>query len=152
MIVANREPVCSCANMEFSKKVVMLLERAGLNQAELARSCGIHPTRITELKKGEYHPPLGVALLMARTLGVSLDFLADPNQEQPPPAVTQEELAVLEIVRRVGPGRALELLTEPLKHQKPPPVIGESDFRPGPGYVPIQPPPHHRKPRRSGDN
>lgn len=115
MTLASPLPLSCCGDMKLAEKVMMLLERSGMSQAALARACGISPNRISELKDGKYHPPLGVALLIARTLGVSLDFLADPNQEEPPAALTREELAVIEIVRQIGPRVALSLLTEPLR-------------------------------------
>src|SRR5215210_8993235 len=85
-------------------KALAIADRRGIRAADIARSAGVSPARITEWKKGEGGPTLKVALRIARFLGTSLDYLADDECEEPPPwvAATIAESRAIELVRSLG--------------------------------------------------
>lgn len=91
-------------DMKFVEKLDKLRKARGLSQSDLADAAKISQPRISEWRREESRgPTLPVALTLARTLGVSLDYLADDAQDDPPaPAVTADEMKVIELVRELG--------------------------------------------------
>lgn len=69
---------------------------------------------MSRILSGLQEPKLSVAHSLARTLGVSLDYLmeesTDPGPETRWEVVTEDEAAVLRIVRRLGAEAALDRL------------------------------------------
>src|SRR3990172_7893618 len=63
--------------MEFAKVFAALLEERGWSQVEAARQLGIPQSRVSNYLAGKTEPWLGSAVEIARTLGVSLDDLAE---------------------------------------------------------------------------
>jgi transcriptional regulator with XRE-family HTH domain len=79
--------------MTFGQRLRRLREMAGLSQNELAKRAKVNRPLITMLESGKSpsHKPRDVTLetarKLARALGVSLDMLAGPdNDEDPAPA------------------------------------------------------------------
>ena len=56
----------------------------GLSQEQLARACGVSRQTINAIENNKYDPTLALAFQLARTLGVQVDGLFQP--EEPPPA------------------------------------------------------------------
>lgn len=103
-------------------KFVAKLETVPFPAAETAicRLCGIPENSITRWREGrKIH--LDHAFRLARQLGVSLDWLADDDREQPPGQEMSAEMRkVMELVEYLGPAVAMARLT-----QKPgPPEAG----------------------------
>lgn len=118
-------------SMRLAEKLPMLMNQRGLKAADLARLTGIPSQRFTEWKDATPDrpraPTLAQALRVARALGVSLDYLADDEQDQPPtPAVTDEERVILDMVHTLGVAEAKRRLLQAL----PPPPAG-IDIQPG---------------------
>jgi transcriptional regulator with XRE-family HTH domain len=100
--------------MTFAEKLEQLRSVRGLSQSDLAAAAGISQPRISEWKREDSRgPSLPVALSIARALGVSLDYLADDAQDDPPAALTPAEqqavlltralsLSVEEVARRLA--------------------------------------------------
>jgi transcriptional regulator with XRE-family HTH domain len=100
--------------MRLSEKIPMLVKRMGITQAELARAIGTYPSRISEWASEEGKPSIQQALRMARALNVSLDYLADDAQDDPPQMLSSEwERKVWEIVKEIGAEAAWKKLVRP---------------------------------------
>ena len=56
----------------------------GLSQEELAKRCGVSRQTINAIENNKYDPTLALAFQLARTLGVPVDGLFQP--EEPPPS------------------------------------------------------------------
>lgn len=63
----------------FGARVQELMDKKGLNQAELGRRAGMSRSVINNLLRGIRNPSLLTALTVARALGVSLDELTSGN-------------------------------------------------------------------------
>lgn len=90
--------------MTIDHKLAALLESRGWTQAELVRRTGISKQRISRwlTQPDRHRPTLEQAFTVARALGVPLDYLADDDQDEPPPPVaTEEEIAILDLVREL---------------------------------------------------
>jgi transcriptional regulator with XRE-family HTH domain len=70
--------------MDMLAKILKRASEKGMTQSDLARAAAVDPARITEWKKGEWQPNVGQFSRMGRTLGLSLDFLADDSLAEPP--------------------------------------------------------------------
>lgn len=124
--------------MKPSKKFVDKLSRLMTNQSEMSRRTGIAQSALSEASSGKRRLYVDQAFLIARVLGVPLDFLADDAQDEPPAELSADEWAVLDLYRAIGLNRqeALRRLSG-----NPKPMIDITDevpFRqdvsgPGPG-------------------
>jgi transcriptional regulator with XRE-family HTH domain len=83
----------------FAEKMVLLIGRTGLSQAQLAKASGVTQSAISDMTRGIRRPYLDQGLALARALGVPLDFLADDELAEPPPPPSEREEAILGIVR-----------------------------------------------------
>lgn len=90
--------------MKFSEKLTRLIGQSGKSQSRLGRETGIAQTAISEMTLGKRRPYMDQAFLLARALGVPLDYLADESADEPPRSVTEEESYVLRAVRGLGLG------------------------------------------------
>lgn len=54
------------------------LEKSGMTNVEFARRTGITPVSVYRYKKGLRTPPIGLAQLMAKELGIPVDKLFEP--------------------------------------------------------------------------
>ena len=86
--------------------------RQGLTQTGFEAMVGLPPNRISKWAGGQGEPTARQALRMARKLGVSVEFLADDNADEPPVPVKMDEAErkVWEIVNLIGPEMAWERL------------------------------------------
>jgi len=82
-----------------------------MDQSALAARVGLSRSSMSRILSGLQEPKLGVAHALAKALGVGLDSLMEDSTEQGPEtrreAVTEDEAAVLRIVRRMGVETAL---------------------------------------------
>lgn len=66
------------AHMTFGEMLVILIDRSGITQTELAERCGMSKQAITELIKGRAkEPSFSKAVAMAEVLDVSLSEMVD---------------------------------------------------------------------------
>lgn len=90
-------------SMTIGKKIDMLLDRLGKSAADLSRESDVSQTSIANYKKRKTVPQsLRNALLIARALGVSLDYLADDAQDEPARPPSDFERRVIELAYLVG--------------------------------------------------
>jgi transcriptional regulator with XRE-family HTH domain len=85
-----------------------------MDQATLACTLGLSKSSISRILSGVQEPKLLVAYDLARALGVTLDYLMEESAEFAPSqhlvTLTDEELMILKIVRRLGPDTAIDRL------------------------------------------
>lgn len=91
--------------MTFGEKLGKLTE--GRNRAELSRKAGLPPNAISDYINKAYLPRVDTARAIANVTGVSLDYLADDEQDWPPPATSKADAStasdaelMLEVCRR----------------------------------------------------
>lgn len=105
---------CKTAAMEIHRKLILLCDARGWDQATLNREAGepVSKGTLSNYFAGKSRPSLEAALAFARALNVSLDWLADDSKELPPgPAadgvrVEAEDVQILEMVQILGRERA----------------------------------------------
>jgi len=69
--------------MALGPRLRQLRELAGLSQNELAKRAGIPRPVISDVESGKQHSvTLETARRLARVLGVTLDFLAGPSEDE----------------------------------------------------------------------
>jgi transcriptional regulator with XRE-family HTH domain len=100
--------------MGYAEKMQKLCVLQGLDQSALAEQVGLSRSSISRILSGAQEPKLGLAFLLARALGVSLDYLADDDVPIDAPAqavpLTVDELTILKLVRRLGTDVAMDRL------------------------------------------
>ena len=74
--------------MTFAEKLDKLT--ATHNRAKLSRACGLPQNAIADYINKGHVPSVGRALTIAQALGVSLDWIADDEQEWPPVRIESE--------------------------------------------------------------
>lgn len=88
--------------MKLNEKLHRLCEAKGWTQSQLLKSVpGASKSSMSNWFKGKHKPDLESAMAMARILGVTLDYLADDDQDDPPafPEVPKDEVEVLDFYR-----------------------------------------------------
>lgn len=90
--------------MEFHLKLAQLIEKSGKSQSQIARETGISQAAISRFTLGRGRPYMDQAFLLAQSLDVSLDYLADDSQDEPPDVMelTDAQSIMLELVRALG--------------------------------------------------
>ena len=68
----------------MENRIRELRKAAGLRQEDLARELGVTRQTINAIENNKYDPTLALAFQLARTLGVPVDGLFQP--EEPPPS------------------------------------------------------------------
>ena len=85
--------------MDLSKKLVLLRQRKGWSQIDLARAAGIPQPTICRLESGDIEQPKAITLLrIARALEVSTDYLLSEDYDftqSRPPALTSKPRIVI---------------------------------------------------------
>jgi transcriptional regulator with XRE-family HTH domain len=94
-------------DMKIGEKIQKLIEDRGTSQAELGRKVKIAQPRLNVVINGKARLFVDQAAAVAKALDVSLDYLADESLGEPlPPAMTEWERKVWEIVSAIGPEMA----------------------------------------------
>lgn len=90
------------------EKVERLATAKGLRKKQIADVMAVYPTRISDwIAGGTWRPDLNQALRLARLLDVPLEYLADDEMDEiPRPELTDAEIEVLKIVRKMGTAEA----------------------------------------------
>ncbi len=61
--------------MIFQERITDALKQTPLQQKEIAEKCGIHPSCLTQYKKGKSEPTLKTLFELCKVLNVSADYL-----------------------------------------------------------------------------
>ena len=100
--------------MGYSEKLQKLCVLRNLDQATLASKVGLSKSSISRILSGVQEPKLRLAYDLARALGVTLDYLVEDSPEIGPTqhlvTITEEELMILKIARRLGSNVAIDRL------------------------------------------
>ena len=100
--------------MGYADKLQKLCVLRNIDQSDLASKVGLSKSSISRILSGVQEPKLGLALDLAKALGVTLDYLVEESAEvgssQHLVTVTEEELMILKIVRRLGTNIAIDRL------------------------------------------
>lgn len=91
-----------CSGMEFRDKLRNLIASRRTSQSQLGRETGLGQPAIAAMLRNERRPYMDQALLIARALGVPLDYLADDTIDEVPRPLTEQETLILELIRRLG--------------------------------------------------
>ncbi len=88
------------ADMTYDKKLITICDSRGWDQAALWRAVGrVSKTTVSNWWNGASRPDMDTALVVARVLGVPLDYLADDNQDEIPKPLSQDEELALDLYR-----------------------------------------------------
>jgi transcriptional regulator with XRE-family HTH domain len=100
--------------MVLKDKLQMLMARHGFNGQKLARRSQVSDSEISRILQGKSRPGLDNAFRIARSVGVTLDYLADDNLDseplQPADNLSPEERKILAIGQKIGFGEVLTIL------------------------------------------
>jgi transcriptional regulator with XRE-family HTH domain len=92
--------------MGYTDKLQKLCALRGLDQSALAKKVGLSKSSISRILSGAQEPKLLLANDLAKSLGVTLNYLVDDSPELGPTdqlvMVTEDELTILKIVRHLG--------------------------------------------------
>ena len=61
--------------MIFKERINEALKTTTMTQKEVAEKCGIHPSCLTQYKKGESEPSLKTLYELCKALDISADYL-----------------------------------------------------------------------------
>lgn len=81
--------------MRFSEKLKALRGQRGLKQSELAETSGVTANKIQRYEQSSQTPKGDDALALAKTLGVTADYLLDDSLPFPPPEEHLSEKVVI---------------------------------------------------------
>jgi len=116
--------------MGYAEKLQQLCALRGLDQSALASKVGLSKSSMSRILSGAQEPKLRLAYDLAKALGVTLDYLVDDSPDIDPSAqlvvVTEDEMTILKIVRRLSSNVSIDRL---LVVPTPPP---SADPRRGP--------------------
>ncbi|MCA1686544.1 MAG: helix-turn-helix domain-containing protein [Planctomycetia bacterium] len=100
--------------MGYKDKLQRLCALRGLDQSALAGKVNLSNSSISRILSGAQEPKLSLAYDLAKALGVTLDYLVDDSPEIGPTdqlvTVSEDEMAILKIVRRLGSDVAFDRL------------------------------------------
>jgi transcriptional regulator with XRE-family HTH domain len=101
-------------DMELKDKLQTLMARRALNGQKLARSSGVSDSEISRILQGKSRPGLDNAFRLARSVGVTLDYLADDSLEVEPPRpednLSPDERKVLALAQKIGCAQVMTIL------------------------------------------
>ena len=104
-------PDTTYVSMEFSAKLRKLMKEHRYSQEMLARRLDVSQNLVGLWSRGKSIPDLKKAKLLAEVFGVTVDFLADETQEDPPDAnLGETERKIWEVVNMIGPELAWKKL------------------------------------------
>jgi transcriptional regulator with XRE-family HTH domain len=100
--------------MELKDKLQALMARRGLNGQKLARSSGVSDSEISRILQGKSRPGLDNAFRLARSVGVTLDYLADDSLDVEPPSpddhLSPDERKLLAVAQKIGCAQVMTIL------------------------------------------
>jgi transcriptional regulator with XRE-family HTH domain len=100
--------------MILKDKLQMLMTRHGLNGQKLARRSQVSDSEISRILQGKSRPGLDNAFRLAKSVSVTLDYLADDSLDAEPPQpadlLSPEERKLLEIAQKLGCSKVLTIL------------------------------------------
>jgi transcriptional regulator with XRE-family HTH domain len=100
--------------MILKDKLHMLMARHSLNGQKLARLSQVSDSEISRILKGKSRPGLDNAFRLARSVGVTLDYLADDTLDaepaKPGDVLSPEERKIVAIAQKLGASEVLTLL------------------------------------------
>lgn len=131
--------------MDMLTKILELLKRTGITQAQLEDRARISKNRISKWKDPEQNVVITAdeAFRMASVLGVPVDFLLDESQTEVPKPLAADEVAVLTIYRSVrdqgptGLSRMMDVLAGAGHEKTPVAPEGEPGQRPAGKMRPV---------------
>jgi transcriptional regulator with XRE-family HTH domain len=100
--------------MNLAEKLYKHMVLKGLNQQRLANLSQVSDSEVSRILAGKSYPGIKHAFRLAKSVGVSLDYLADdsldhdPHQESGPTSPDEREM--LELAREMGFRRAVRIL------------------------------------------
>lgn len=99
---------------KLKDKLLTEMARHALNGQRLAQRSKVSDSEISRILSGQSTPGLENAFRLARSVGVSLDYLADDTLETDPMKATDplsaDERRLLDLARQIGMNRAILLL------------------------------------------
>jgi transcriptional regulator with XRE-family HTH domain len=100
--------------MELKDKLQTLMARRALNGQKLARSSGVSDSEISRILQGKSRPGLDNAFRLAKSVGVTLDYLADDTLDVEPPRpedhLSLDERKVLALAQKIGCTQVMTIL------------------------------------------
>jgi transcriptional regulator with XRE-family HTH domain len=100
--------------MGYAEKMRKLCAKRGVDHAWLARRVGLSKSSMSRILNGTQQPKLLLACELAKALSVTLDYLVDDSMETEPSGhqvvLTDDEVTILKIVRRLGSSVAIDRL------------------------------------------
>jgi transcriptional regulator with XRE-family HTH domain len=101
-------------DMGYTDKLQKLCALRGLDQSALAQRVNLSKSSISRILSGTQEPKLRLAFNLAKALGVTLDYLVDDSPEAAASdqlvMVTEDEMTILKMVRRLGVEVAIDRL------------------------------------------
>ena len=77
--------------MTLREKLIVLRDRAGLSQMELAERLGVSRQAVSRWESGDTTPTMDKLKTLARIYGVSLDWLCSDTADREPPEAAKPE-------------------------------------------------------------
>jgi transcriptional regulator with XRE-family HTH domain len=100
--------------MMLKDKLHMLMARNGLNGQKLARLSQVSDSEISRILQGKSRPGLDNAFRLAKSVNVSLDYLADDSLDAEPPQpadhLSPEERRLVTTAQKIGCSEVLTML------------------------------------------
>ncbi len=100
--------------MILKDKLQMLMARHSLNGQKLARLSQVSDSEISRILKGKSRPGLDNAFRLAKSVGVSLDYLADDSLDtepaKPGDILSPDERKIVALAQKLGTSEVLTLL------------------------------------------
>jgi len=100
--------------MILKDKLQLLMARHGLNGQKLARLSKVSDSEISRILQGKSRPGLDNAFRLAKSVNVTLDYLADDSADVEPPqpgeSLSPEERKLLEVAQKIGCTKVLTIL------------------------------------------
>jgi transcriptional regulator with XRE-family HTH domain len=125
--------VAMISSMRLDEKLERLARRKGLKQADVARAVkglpGAAKSSVANWFAGLQRPSLEAALRIARLLGVSVDYLADDDLDEPEAvSFSEDQLAILQWVeeKRLSRNQAIEAISLYAAARGKPPAVGDA--------------------------
>lgn len=103
-------------SMTFGAKLRHLLKQHRYSQEAVGKALDVSQGLVSGWCADRYKPDVFQARELAKLLGVSLDFLANEGETEPAPALTSEELQIIDVLRalRLPKDEAIRRLATPL--------------------------------------